>query len=324
MKNRYFAHAILALLLTMCMTHTAQAITSLGNHPFYQPPLASVEDLHKMVNEKKWEIKVGFKAAGIGPVYEPFMAQIADAEITRVDYQKGQTLEWMFYRRNGEGPLLIDKDVTWESDTPFPGYEFYIDHEGQRYTFTVPFACGNIALKDVGPVPQEVAPVVPPPAPEKVAEQEAPPAAPAAEPKVMPFVADIGLLYQVDPATYLVARIGYEHYLTDNISVLGMVGVAPKLEGTDGAWAFLVDVFANYNWSRAYAGLGLGGWISSGDSDLDSEDSDLDLILNVGTRIYEKPDAYKLSIYGEVRSAVDELDDFDLYGQVGAGIRIHF
>lgn len=324
MKTRYLVQTILATMFMLIIAHSAQAITSMGNHPFYKPPLTSTGDLYTMVAEKKWEIKVGFKAAGIGPVYDSFMDQIGTTEITKVEYEKGTTLKWMFYRRNGEGPLLIDNHVVWESDNRIPAYEFDIDHDGQRYTFSVPLICGNIALKAIAPITAPVAPVTPPEAAETVAEQPAPVVAPAQTPKLMPFVADLGLLYQVDPATYLIARIGYEHYLTDNISVLGMVGVAPKLEGTDGASAFIIDVFANYNWSRWYAGLGLGGWISDGDDDLDAEDSDLDVILNIGSQIYEKPDAYKLSIYAEVRSAVDELDDFDLYGQVGAGLRIHF
>lgn len=323
MNPRYLARTILAAMLMLIMAHSAQAITSMGNHPFYQPPLTSTDDLYKMIDEKKWEIKVGFKAAGIGPVYDSFMNQVGDAEITKIEYEKGTTLQWMFYRRNGEGPLLIDNHVVWESDNPIPAYEFDIDHDGQSYTFSVPLICGNIALKAIGPITAPVAPVTPP-TPEKVAEQPVPPVAPAAAPKLMPFVADLGLLYQVDPATYLIARIGYEHYLTDNISVLGMVGVAPKLEGTDGASAFIVDVFANYNWSRWYAGIGLGGWLSDGDDDIDAEDSDLDIIFNVGSQIYEKPETYKLSIYAEVRSGIDEIDDFDLYGQVGAGLRVHF
>jgi hypothetical protein len=322
MKTRYLVRSILATVLMFIMAHSAQAITAMGNHPFYQPPLTSTGDLYTMVAEKKWEIKVGFKAAGIGPVYDSFMDQIGKAEIREVTYEKGTTLQWMFFRRNGEGPLLVDNHVVWESDTPISAYEFDIDHDGQRYTFSVPFVCGNIALKGIGPIVAPVAPVAPPA--EEVVEQTPPPVAPAVAPKLMPFVVDLGLSYQVDPATYLIARIGYEHYLTDNISVLGMVGVAPKLDGPDGESAFIIDVFANYNWSKWYAGIGLGGWITDGDDDLDAEDSDLDLILNVGSEIYEKPDAYTLSLYVEARSGIDEISDFDLYGQLGAGLRVHF
>lgn len=322
MRTRFAVHALFALLLTVCMAHSAMAISVIGNNPFHQPPLTSVEDFQNMVVTQKDDIKKGFEIAGIGPVYDSFMAQIGDAEITPVEYQKGETMQWMFYRKKGKGPVRVDKVVVWEGDTPLKGYEFFIDHEGQRYTFMVPLICGNIALKDITNTPPPV--VVPPPVEEKPVEQTPPPVAQAAAPKLMPWVADIGLLYQVDPATYLIARIGYEHYLNDNISVIGMIGGAPKLEGTDGAGAFLIDAFANYNFSSAWVGLGLGAWISTGDNDLDAEDSDLDLILNFGKQVYEKPEKYKLSIYGEVRSAVDELSDFDLYGQVGAGLRIHF
>lgn len=311
---------MLALLVTLCMAHSAYAITSFGNHPFYQPPLESVADLHKMVNDSTADIKTGLTTAGLGEIYDSFMTQIPDADIQAVEYQKGQEFKWMFYRSNGKGPVKVAKNLVWESDTPAQGYEFFIDHEGQRYTFAVPLACGNLALLDVG--------ATPPPPPAKVEPEtavETPVAQPVEEAAgIMPWVVDLGLLYQTDPATYLIARGGYEHFFSDSCSVLGMIGIAPKLEGTDGTSAFMIDVFANYYFSRVWLGLGLGGWITDGDDDNDAEDSDLDVMLNLGTQIYEKPESYKVSAYVEIRSAIDELDDFDLYGQVGAGLRVHF
>ncbi len=103
-----------------------------------------------------------------------------------------------------------------------------------------------------------------------------------------------------------------------------MVGVAPQIEGIDGKTAFVADLMLNYNWSKMYAGIGLGAWLTGGDSDLDTEDNDLDIILDIGYRFYEKPDSFKLSGFVEFRSAVDEMSDFDLYGRVGAGLRFHF
>ena len=322
MKARRLTQALLALVLAFSMAQSAQAITTLGRHPFYQPPLQSVGDLYTMVAEEKDQIKIGLRAAGLRPVYDSFMEQIGTAEIREVEYQKGTELQWMFFRRNGNGPLRLDKGVVWESDTPFQGYEFDIDHEGERYTFVVPLACGNLALMGVGPIPAE--PVAAAPV-EQPAEEPAPAPVVEAAPKAMPWVADVGLLYQVDPATYLIARIGYEYFLSDNVSALGMVGVAPKLEGTDGESAFIIEGYLNYYFNEKwYTGLGLGGWFTDGDDDIDGEDSDLDVILNIGTEIYEKPDAFKMGLYVEMRSAVDELDDLDLYGQVGAGVRFKF
>lgn len=324
MKNRLLTVTILTLFLSMSTALSAQAMTTLGNHPFYKPPLASVDDFQEMVTTQQADIKKGFEIAGIGPVFDSFMAQVGDADIKKVDYYKGQKLQWMFYRRNGEGPVRVDNTVLWEGDTPFAGYEFYIDHDGDRYTFAVPMICGNIALKDVGPVP------VPPPPPPPVAKPEPKPepepeaVVPVAAALPLGWLLDAGYLYQGDPANYLFIRGGVEYPFDENFSIIGMLGVAPKIEGDDGKTAFLADILLNYQWNKLFVAGGVGAWLTGGDSDLDTEDNDIDLILELGYQFYEKPEKFKLSGFVEARSAFDEMSDFDLYGRVGAGLRFKF
>jgi len=325
MNNRIVSIAVMALVISAVTAGSALAMTTLGNHPFYKPPLTSVADFQAMVQSQQADIKKGFEIAGIGPVFDSFMAQIGDAEISKVDYYKGQKLQWMFYRRNGEGPVRVDKTILWEGEQPFAGFEFYIDHDGDRYTFTVPLICGNIALKEVGPVP---APTPPPPV-AKPAPKPEPEPEPVPEPVVAaapPFtwLLDLGYLYQRDPANYLFARGGIEYPFNDNLSLIGMLGVAPRIEGEDGKTAFLADVLLNYQHNRFFVAGGFGAWLTGGDSDLDTEDNDLDLILELGYQFYEKPEKFKLSGFVEARSAVDEMSDFDMYGRVGAGLRFKF
>ncbi|MDU9050781.1 MAG: hypothetical protein Q3M30_18180 [Candidatus Electrothrix sp. Rat3] len=110
-----------------------------------------------------------------------------------------------------------------------------------------------------------------------------------------------------------------------------MIGAAPKIGGSDGDSAFLLDVIAQYNWLqsfgrslptlRGFTGLGLGGWFTSGDTEDDSGDSDLDIIANIGVRILDNPN---MSIFLEMRNAVDELDSISEYGRFGAGVRFQF
>jgi hypothetical protein len=107
----------------------------------------------------------------------------------------------------------------------------------------------------------------------------------------------------------------------ENISYLALVGAAPKLDGSDGDDALLIDLFAQYNWSGGFIGLGLGAWISDGNDDLDSEDTDLDILANIGARVYGDPDKFNISIFLEARNAVDELSDMDQYGRFGIGLR---
>ncbi|MCW5198748.1 hypothetical protein VU06_03255 [Desulfobulbus sp. F3] len=148
------------------------------------------------------------------------------------------------------------------------------------------------------------------------------------------FIGDIGYFKQTDPADYVFGRVGAEWSpfaagsRFENVSFLGMIGVAPQVNGDDGDDALLLDVFANYNWKAGnvdgWVGLGLGGWITSGDVDDDSGDTDIDVMANVGARVYGDPQAFNISAFLEIRSAVDEFDGLSEYGRFGAGLRFKF
>ncbi|RWX52219.1 hypothetical protein VU01_102810, partial [Candidatus Electrothrix marina] len=73
-----------------------------------------------------------------------------------------------------------------------------------------------------------------------------------------------------------------------------------------------------------FIGLGFGAWITDNDSDLDSDDSDIDFLANIGARVYGAPDDLNASIFLEARNAVDELSDFDQYGRYGIGLRFQY
>ncbi len=139
------------------------------------------------------------------------------------------------------------------------------------------------------------------------------------------FLADAGYMHQFDPAHYLFGRVGLEYMLTEDWSVLGMIGAAGKWYGLDGTTAMLVDVMGEYKFGgRFFVDLGVGGWITDGDDDLDTEDSQLDAILSIGSRIYGEPDAFNVSVFAEVRSAFDEMDGIDEFGRFGLGLRARF
>ena len=315
MKVSKLTKVLMALVLTLSMAQAAHAITKLGNHPYYQPPLETVGDLYTMIAESKDDLKMGLDKAGAGAVYDSFMDQVGTVEIKPVDYQKGQVFDWMFFRTRGQGPVKVADDVVWEGEGTVPAFEFDIEHEGQLYTFGVPLICGNLSLISMADAPVAAAVA---PEPEPVVE---------AEPAGWPIIADLGIMYLLDPGTFILGRVGTEYYFNDNWSVVPMIGTALQVHGEDGVSAILADVFLNYNTDskKCWAGLGLGGWFSiDGDSDLDSEDSDLDLIFNTGTRIWGEPEGRNASLFLEVRSAVDEFSDFDLYGRIGGGLRFRF
>ena len=320
MKLRLVSSIALVLFMSVCTAHTVFAISQLGGNPFYKPPLTSVDDLKSMVTKSQNDVKAGFVKAGNGDIFDAFVLQLPRADIKRRTYQKGQTFRWMFYRKGGKGPVRIDKNVVWESDTPFTGYEFFVDYNGNRYTFVVPPVCGNIALMAINPVP---APPKPEPAPVVEAPVPPPPPVKAAG---SPFLFDVGYLHQLDPANYIFVRGGIEYEFTENFSLIGLIGGAIKFSGEDGESALLVDVLANYNcpYSGGFIGVGLGGWITSGDSNLSQEDSDLDVIVNLGVRIFGEPEDFNTSLFFEARSAVDEMDEFAKFGRFGLGLRFRF
>lgn len=174
MRSKHFKRIATALLCVMVPSAPAFAIDHLGTNTFYAPPMHEVNDLYTMVQKEKYQIKIGLRAEGLRSIYEDFMEQIKTTEIREVQYPTGTHLQWMFFRKNGTGPLRIDKDVTWDADTPFTGFEFTIDSNGNRYTFVVPEKCGNLALKGVSAIPAVAPTPAPAPAPTPVVEKPAP------------------------------------------------------------------------------------------------------------------------------------------------------
>lgn len=332
-RRRYIVTAALVFFCVLLCTSSAFALRELGNNPFHHSALSSEAEVRQMLLDNKDDVKIGLNAAGNGELYEPLYAQLEKSEMSAELYAPGKKFDWMFYRKKGKGPVRVDKDVVWEGKEPMRGYSFPVDIDDKRYTMLVAPACGNLALAGVGPVPVAVAPVIQP----AETTGEAPGGAPGTgdAPQQLdeavvdsesgfPLLFDLGYLHQLDPAHYLIFRVGLEYYLTDSVSLIGMVGAAPHIDGTDGESAFVVDVFANYNFSRFWIGLGLGAWLTSGDSDIDAEDSDLDVIFNMGARLFGEPDQFNTSLFVEARSGVDELDEFDYFGRFGLGLRFRF
>lgn len=321
MKLKVLLQAALLLIFSAC---AAQAVTvpvnQVGRNPFYQPPLNSVNDLRYMMQTAQGDIRTGLYQAGYPELHQPLMAQFSQADIRQVDYRAGQTFIWMLAKDRRTGAVKVLQDMDLSGSGRLPAYEFSIYKDGMRYVFAVPFVCGNLALKEITPVSSGgrmggcfgfglgCTP--------------------------LRFVADAGYLHMSDPADFLLLRAGIESPINDRLSLLAMVGGAPHLDGVDGTDAMLVDFLLQYDWFRfvlgnqwsdAFVGVGLGGWISlDGDDDLEDQDSDIDVIANIGARIAGRPDSFNTSLFFEARSGVDELDTLGEYGRFGAGLRFRF
>ena len=141
------------------------------------------------------------------------------------------------------------------------------------------------------------------------------------------ILADIGYLHQFDPGHFLFDRVGAECNMSDNISLLGLVGIAPHISGTDGVNAFLFDVLGEYKFGKSFANLGVGGWVTKGDDDIPMENTDLDLIIALGTRLVGAPSGFNISLLFETRQGLGEIGsihEIRSFGRYGLGLRFRF
>lgn len=138
-------------------------------------------------------------------------------------------------------------------------------------------------------------------------------------------VATLGFLRMWDPANFAPIRGGLEYRLTDNLSLLGMVGFNYHIDGSHGDNAMSADLLLHYWISRFFVGAGVGYWEMDDDSnDKDEVDGGhADLIAQTGVMVYGDPDAFNVSLFIEGRKWTD-VSDLDLAGRLGAGILFRF
>lgn len=309
-KNKLVLMFITCLVLSYASTASAaMTLKKVGISPFYRPPLTSEADLRTLVKTKGADMKAGFVKAGYPDLYPAFEEQFPTAKIESIKIRPGETMQWMLFKKKGRGPVAIAKDVTWGGAAPLDAYRFYIIIDQKRYEFVVPYACGNVALKDITAIAPPPKLVVAPSVGKTVVV--------APKPKGG-FLMDAGIAQQFDPATYLFGRVGYEYPLMENLYVMGLVGGFGRVSGKNGGSAFVADAIMEYRWTRFSVGLGAGYW--SGDG------GQLDLIADVGYRLSEDPNSMlsRTSVFFEVRSAVDEMDHMRDEARLGLGLRYRF
>ncbi|MEK6201009.1 MAG: hypothetical protein N2A40_01120 [Desulfobulbaceae bacterium] len=289
----------------------AVTLKRLGTSPFSQTALSSEADLRTMVETHSTDLQTGFAKAGSPELFPEFMSQFPTAKVEAITVAPGERFDWMLFRKKSPRQVVALKDVTWDGQAAFDAFRFYIDKDGQRYEFIVPAVCGNLSLNNIDrvPPPEPIAPVVVAP-PEPVT-----PVSEVAEHKGGPVV-DVGFAHQFDPASYVFARGGYEVFLTESISAMGLVGGFARVGGHDGGSAFTADALLNYYLTeKMFVGAGAGFWVG--------EDDNIDLIVNIGYLIYETPGTMKTSLFIEGRCEADELVS-SMATRLGAGLRFQF
>ena len=319
---------IMAVFLLLGVAGMAQAQTELkqlGRNPFVKPELQTVGDFQEMVKQTLPDLKKGFTMAGAPELLDDFVIQVEQSNIETVDVAIGEKLQWMIYRKDQRVEIM--KDVVWAGQDSFKAFRLVVDQGGNRNTFVVPLICGNVALARTTSVPaatpvamEEPAPVAPPVVAPPAHGPDTTTDSQWTDPvlKRGQLVADIGFLHQPDPANYLLFRVGYDYRFHENYSVLGMVGFAPVIRGDDDTDSIMADLAAYYHYDRMYFGAGLGFWHSSRKDRLDL------ILMNAGYRIYGEAYRRNVSLFMEVRAAVDQLNELEKYIRYGGGVRVHF
>jgi hypothetical protein len=268
-----------------------------------------------MVKKQSTDLQTGFTNSGYAELFPDFMAQFPTAKVEFIKVAPGEQFGWMLFRKKTSGPVSVLKDVTWGGKASFDAYRFSIDKNGQRYEFIVPAICGNLSLRNISRIPQPVVPVAPVVIEDKGAQAKIAQTVTVDQHKGGP-VADIGFAYQFDPASYVFARGGYEFFLTENLSAMGLVGGFARVDGYDGGSAFTADALLNYYLTeKMFVGAGVGFWTG--------EDDNIDLIVNIGYLIYEKPGKMKTSLFVEGRCEADDLIASQAT-RLGVGLRFQF
>jgi hypothetical protein len=112
-------------------------------------------------------------------------------------------------------------------------------------------------------------------------------------------------------------RVGYELPLTAKLYLQGFVGGALRWMGNDGGSAFTADALLDYHWlDRVSLGAGAGYWSGN--------DGQLDLLADVGFRLFGTADRPNTSLLFEARLPADNLDESDKFGRFGLGVRFRF
>jgi len=147
-------------------------------------------------------------------------------------------------------------------------------------------------------------------------------------------VATAGFLRMWDPANFFPIRGGLEYRITDNLSLLGMLGYNIHIDGDHGDDAISADLLLHYWINRFFIGAGIGYW-EMDDESVDREAVDgghTDLIFQTGVRVFGEPDMFNVSLFLEARhwlgvdqdDLITNVDADKLASRLGGGILFRF
>ena len=315
----------------------AQKIKRLGVTPVCTIKNLQADKVYSAVKKNERNLRTGFRKAGVGDLFDPFMDQLRTSKPEAVQIQPGENLEWMIFKK--QKLVGVAKDVVWAGKKPFKAFRTVVRHQDKNYEFIIPAICLNVALKSITdipkppppppPPPKAEAPAPPPPPPPKA--EEAKPAPPPPPPPPEPakveepqkgfIVADVGPLMRTDPSVFGLVRGGYMYRFNEKFALTGLLGAAILLHDYNSKYteypAFTGDViFSYYPVNRFFIGVGAGAWFTNSETNLDA-------IGEIGFHFMEFTKGPNLAIFMEYRNSLKK-DNSLPYERIGAGIRFFF
>lgn len=153
MRNRHIALFLIMAMVVLAVASPSFAQTkklkNIGLYTFVKNkgPVPNADVMKALFEKYSADVKTGFDLAGNPELYEPFMAQIKDAEFVETNLPIGEKMQWMLFRSHDK--VKVVHDLEWAGKEPLPVYIVKIKKDRMIYSFVIPKPCGNIALYKV-------------------------------------------------------------------------------------------------------------------------------------------------------------------------------
>ncbi len=349
MKNKItlLSFAALFVFVFAGMSEGVVRVRKLGDPKtaFYSPDLKSKDDLRKMLEIRKDDIRQVVAQVGWPGNVDDLIRALDTGTVGDVTLQTGSRFPFMAARKNGKPRVM--RDVLYEGP---PVEAYYIDFEsgGSGWRFVTPKLCSNFWLEERAiekpappppPPPPAPAPTPPPPAPEVVPPPEPPPPPEAvSEAPGLFFIAGFvgkerrteleGLALDADCEPLLGIKGGVLPRLGENGEFELSLGAKfpishddddtafDDLDGDQGDDGKETTIFAD---AAIHALFGNGGFVGGGVSFWDLTNSELrtvSLLVQVGFG------APNLQFTVEARVPFEDFDDLENNYMFWGGVRI--
>ncbi len=152
-KKPVVVFAGLLFLFSLASFAAGTDLYNLNRRPFVKGGAENEQNLRELLLKNADDLKAGFERAGMVELFEPFMTQLAEAEIAievipAFDRKSGEDpmhVQWMLFR-SSNGSIKVLEDVNWKVRRDEKVFRLTVKHNCRDYHFLVPDRCVNVSL----------------------------------------------------------------------------------------------------------------------------------------------------------------------------------